>query len=159
MTRESLAEIFVTYGDDAEPALAAWANLDPEAWSTYVDVAAEFRYHLDYAKWRRAMVRSAKAEAVQKQTGQARLFEMPESEAKVELRSKLVLDGVEHDLAGLAGDKGADIIRLVAERDLSPALTTVNRCRTLLRLADHMDAEAERLGRDVSAGEVLGWAA
>lgn len=158
MTRP-LAEIFDAYGDDAKAGLAAWANLNPESWSAYVDAAAERQYRGDYAVWRRRLISTAQQERVAEDNGQARLFEPPEPGALTDFRQRVVLDGIEHDMADLEGADGAAVIRKVAERDLAPAVTTVSRCRSMLKLADHMDAETERLGRPVSAGEVLGWAA
>lgn len=151
--------IFEQYGDDAAAALQAFANVDNAGWSTYTDEAAEIRYRQDYAKWRRSITRSAKAEAVKADSGQVRLFEPPESQATIALRTRVVWDGEEHYLAMLRGRDGADVIRKVAQRDLAPAKTTVARCRNLLGLADHMEAETVRLGRPASAGEVLGWSA
>lgn len=155
----ALSDVFAAHGADAESGLAAYANTDPQGWSSYIDDAAVMRYRSDQANWARSLVRSVERERITSATGQARLFEPGETDAHIKVRERLRLDGIDHDLGPLAGKEGVDVIRKVAERDLSPALTTVNRCRTLLRLADHMDAESERLGRPVTAGEVLGWAA
>jgi len=157
--RRSLTEIFDAYGDAASDALAAWANIDSEAWSDYVDQAAEKQYRSDYGAHRRSMTRAVEKEALAAEAGQAQLFETSGSTVKVELRRTLVLDGVEYDVAELAGHDGAAIARKVAERDLAPSLTTLNRCKFTLQLADHVDAETERLGRPVTFAEVLGWAA
>lgn len=157
--RQSLVEVFDAYGPDARGGLDAWANTDPEAWSDYVDSAAEKQYHADRAGYRRSHLRSAAREALAENAGQARLFEVPSTEEQVEIRRTLVLDGVEYDVGSLAGHDGAAVARKVAERDLVPALTSVNRCRFTLKLADHVDEETERLGRPVSFAEVLGWAA
>lgn len=156
---QTLTEVFDAYGDDAGAALAAFANLDPEAWSLYVDSAAEKQYLSDYRNHRRSLTRSVEKEALAEYAGQAQLFDPGPSAERVELRRVLVLDGREYEVAALSGHEGAAIARKVAERDLAPSLTTVNRCRFTLRLADHVDAETERLGRPVTFGEVLGWAA
>lgn len=154
----ALSDVFAAYGADAESGLAAYANVDPEGWSDYVDSAAIKRYRDDYANYARSLVRLVEKERIASDAGQARLFEVAEG-AQIKMRERIILDGVEHDLGALTARNGADVIRKVAARDLAPAVTTVERCRALLRLADHMEAESERLGRDVSAGEVLGWAA
>lgn len=155
MSRVPVA-IFEQYGDDAEAALQAFANISNAAWSEYVDESTERQYRLDYSAWRRSLARSARKERLADDSGQVRLFEPPESSAKVELRERLVLDGNEFELRTLT-DTG--VIRKVAQRDLAPAVTTVERCKSYFALADHMDAETDRLGRPVTAGEVLGWAA
>lgn len=155
----TLQAIFDEYGDDATAALAAYANIDPEGWSAYCDSAAEKQYRVDRAAHRRSLIRSVEKDVIAAASGQARLFEVPAHEEQVELRSTFVYEGVEYDVGSLAGHDGAAIARKVAERDLAPSLTTVNRCRFTLRLADHVDAETERLGRPVTFGEVLGWAA
>lgn len=156
---QTLQEVFDAYGADAESALAAYANIDPEGWSLYADSAAEKQYLSDYRNHRRSLTRSVEKEALASVSGQARLFEVPPSTERVELRRILILDGEEHDLATLAGHEGSSIARKVAERDLAPSLTTLNRCRFILQVADHVDAETERIGRPVSFAEVLGWAA
>lgn len=159
MSRHSnaLTDVFATYGDDATAALEAFANVDHEAWSAYVDAAAEKQYRADYGSWRRGLIKSTTAEAIAKATGQVRLFEPPESSPAIDFRARIVLDGEEHSLASLAGAPGAEVLREVAQRDIRPAATTVKRCRQMLALADHLEAETERIGRDVSVAEVLGW--
>lgn len=156
---QTLQDIFEAYGDDAEMALEAYANIDPEGWSLYVDSAAEKQYVSDYRNHRRSLTRSVAKEALAEAAGQAQLFDPGPSAERVELRRIIVFEGQEFDLGTLAGHDGAAIARKVAERDLAPSLTLVNRCKFTLRLADHVDAETERLGRPVTFGEVLGWAA
>jgi hypothetical protein len=161
MSRHSnaLTDVFAAYGDDAEAALEAFANVDHEAWSAYVDRAVAKQYHADYASWRRGLVRSTTADAIASRSGQVRLFEPTESAPIIDFRARLVLDGDEYELASLRGHHGADVLRSAAQRDFGPAATTLKRCRQMLALADHIEAETGRLGRDVSVAEALGWEA
>ena len=153
----TLTEVFEAYGHDATEALEAFANLDHESWSTYVDAAAEKQYLADYKNYVRSLTRSVDKEALKADAGQVRLFEPTDGAAEFRMRERLRLDGHEYDLASLAGISGAQIIREAAERDLKPALTTINRCKAQFQLAKHIEGESERLGREVAAGEVLGW--
>jgi len=152
----ALTAVFEAYGEDVAAALAAYANTDPEGWSAFVDAAAEKQYLADCRNWSRQLVGSVVKERLEQVTGQARLFELAASEARIEFRERLRLDGVEHEVATL---KDTSVIRKVADRDEAAARTTLVRSARLRRLADHIDAETERLGRPVTAGEVLGWAA
>lgn len=155
--RQSLRDVFDAYGDDAEAGLQALANTDPPFWSEYVDAAAAKQYKADYRRHRATITASASREAVAEAAGQARLFIPPESEERIELRRVVILDGQEYDLARLSGHDGTAIAREVAYRDMKPAATVMARSRFVLRLCDHIDAETERLGRDVSFAEALGW--
>lgn len=161
MTRmhSSLTAVFEAYGDDAQAGLAALANTDPPFWSAYTDSAAERQYRSDHARYRRSLLTLVDKDAIARVSGQPRLFDVPEGESLVQLRSVLVLDGVQYDIGGLAGATGASVLRGVAQRDLAPATTVVNRCRIMLRLADHIEAETSRLSRDVTVAEVLSLAA
>lgn len=152
----ALTSVFEAYGEDAKSALEAYGNVDNEGWSCYVDAAAEKQYLADYRNWSRQLVGSVARERLERRSGQARLFELDETATQLDLRRRLRLDGEEFDLAALAD---TSTIRKVADRDESGARTTLVRSRVLRKLADHMDAESERLGRPVTAGEVLGWAA
>jgi hypothetical protein len=153
-TPSPLAAVFDAYGDDAEAGLAALANTDPAFWHAYVDEAAERRYRNDYSSHRRTLKVSMQKDATRSAAGQARLFE-PGPGAMVELREVLVYDGTEYHLADLEGEEGAAILRKVAERDLAPALTTVERSRSYLRLAEHLTTETHRLDRSVKVAEVI----
>jgi hypothetical protein len=153
---KTLTEVFEAYRDEAQAALAAYANVDPEGWSEYVDRSAAKCYLADYAHWRNSQVRRVEADAIAAANGQARLFEV-EPGVAVDVRTVLVLGGVEYEVGSLVGATGAAILRAVAQRDLKPAVTTVKRCKNWFSLADHIVAESERLGRDVSVAEVLGW--
>lgn len=155
----ALKDVFEAHGDDAETALSAFANTAPAEWSEFVDRAAEKEYLRCYKNWVGSHLKRAEKERLTADSGQARLFEPPEPALTVVFRERLFLDGREYDLASLKGYDGADVLARVADRDESPAVTTVQRCRNMRGLAEHMRAETERLGRDVSAGEVLGWAA
>lgn len=160
---KSLVAVFDAYEDDAAAGLVALAtaglvalaNTDPPLWHSYVDAAAERQYRSDYARHRRSLIVLARKDDLSATRGQARLFEVDDSDALVRLREVLVLDGSQHRLAELAGADGAAVLRRVAERDLAPATTVVSRCRTMLKLADHLETESTRLRRDVSVGEVL----
>lgn len=159
----SLVATFEAYGpDEADDALAAYAQTDPDAWSAYVDTAAARRWKADRRGWLKSQVAAVEREAIAATAAdQPRLFEVApvEGVAQLVLRERLVLDGEEFDLGRLSGLEGAKIVRKVAERDLTPALTTVVRSRQMLQLAEHVTTESERLGRDVTFGEVLGWVA
>lgn len=151
----SLVEVFEAYGHDAEAGLAALGQTDPPFWSIYVDAAAEKQYRADHRRYQRSLLRMVQKDAVDIGRGQAKLFELPAGEAEVALRAELILDGETFALDHLAGLEGAAVLRRVAERDLAPATTTLNRCRMLLRIADHIEAETERTGRDVAVADVL----
>ena len=151
----SLVEVFEQYGHDATAGLAALANTDPPFWSAYVDAAAEKQYRADHRSYQRSLLRMVRRDDLTTSAGQARLFEVPQSDEEVALRRELVLDGETYQLALLAGLDGAAVLRRVAQRDLAPATTTVKRCRILLQLADHIEAETERVGRDIAVGDVL----
>ena len=153
----SLTEVFEAYGDDADSALEAWANVDPEAWSDYCDGAAVRRYTADYAAFVRTLTHSVDREALKAEAGEARLFEVTEASAEFRMRERIRLEGREYALASLSGAAGAEIIRAAALRDRKAALTTIQRSAAQMRLADHIEHESDRLGRDVTAGEVLGW--
>jgi hypothetical protein len=147
-------DIFDAYPVAAD-GLAAWANVDHDAWSAFVDSAAEKQYDTERASWVRSLTQSVRKDALKANNGQARLFEPPESATRVELRERIVWSGQEYLLADLAGRDGAAVLRKAMQRDLKPALTTVQRCRNGLALADHIEGESDRLGRDVSVSEVV----
>lgn len=154
---KALTEVFEACGDsDVDLALSTYANTAPDEWSEFVDRSAGKEYLRCYLNWVRSHVKEVERERLTEHAGQARLFELPPSPVVVEFRERLILDGREHELATLADPA---VIRKVASRDLTPAVTTVERCKGYFALADHMEAESERLGRPVTAGEVLGWAA
>lgn len=151
----TLYDLFEAYGDKPTEALAAWANVDPDAWSKFTDEASENRYHADFRRWLGRQVATVKADALKQASGQARLFEPPDSGTLVELREWLLIDGEQVRFIDLEGRAGASLIRKVMTRDLKPALTTVNRCKYGLALADHIETESDRLGRDVAVHEVV----
>lgn len=64
----------------------------------------------------------------------------------------------EYDQLRLAGPEGARILRTVAQRDQLHARTTFERSHFQLKLAEAIEVESRRLGRDVSVAEVLGLA-
>ena len=89
--------------------------------------------------------------------GEVRLFEPPEPDAVIEMRSVIIHDGREYALADLAGATGAAILRAAMIRDLKPATTTVARCKNGFALADCLAQLSELEGRDVSVSEVMCW--
>lgn len=151
----SLNDLFDAYREDARGALAAWANTDHDGWSAFVDGAAEEKYRNRYRRWLSGQVERFSADAIKAKRGEVRLFEPPESGVMIELRRTLILDGAEVSLLSLAGRAGAGALRQAMQRDLAPAKTTIARCRHGLALADHIEAESERIGRDVSVAEVI----
>lgn len=155
---QSLEAVFEAYGDDAEAGLQAFGNTDPPAYAAYVDAAAAKQYRADHGTYRRSALLLATKDIAQQAAGQAHLFDPGPSTKRVDIRRILVLDGVEYDIATLSGTAGAEVVRRVAERDLAPATTTIERCRYMLQAAEHVAQESDRLGRDVSFGEVLGLA-
>ena len=60
----ALSDVFAAYGTDATAGLEAYANVDNEGWSDYVDGAAEMRYRSDYANWSRSLARLASSTPV-----------------------------------------------------------------------------------------------
>lgn len=153
----NLTDVFAEYGDDAEAALAAYANLDPRAWSHFVDTAAEATYRRRYGAW----LRSQKV-LVRTEKDQPNLFGNVGGKA-VKLRATVVerAEGkrAEHDITALAGDDGAKILRSVANRDSAPAKTALVHANMLLTLADEVERRSALEGRPVSVAEVLGIAA
>lgn len=84
-------------------------------------------------------------------------------QAEKHIRERIVIqndDGErqEYDQFSLAGAEGAKVLRAVAERDKRHAETTFERSHLQFKLADAIEAESVRLGRDVSVAEVLGLA-
>lgn len=156
ITPSPLVAVFDAYGEDAEAGLAALANTDPPFWHAYTEAAVVRQYRSDYAKHRRTLTLSVAKENLATDAGQARLFEVDESEVRVKIREVLTLDGREYPLLSLAGEDGAAVLRKVAQRDLGPARTTVARCRQMERLGDHLSVESSRLHREVTVAEVLG---
>jgi hypothetical protein len=147
-------DIFDNY-EEPRDGLEAWANVDPDGWSAFVEGAAERRYQNERAAWVRSQVQSVAFDMKKKAKGEVRLFELPESATTIDIRERLIVDGKEVILLKLAGKSGADVLRQAMDRDMKPALTTVRRCKTGFALADHIEAESERLRRDVSVAEVV----
>lgn len=150
-------ELFEEYGNDARSALDAMANVAPEAWSQFVDAAAEAQYKKRYAEWVRAHTKK-----VVHASGQSPLFG-PEEMKKLTVRERVVLTvnggREEYDFLSLSGPEGAAILLAVAERDERPARTTLVRSNAMKKLAKEMLAQSQSEGRPVSVGEVLGVAA
>lgn len=160
---KALAAIFDAYGDDVDAALVAFANTANEEWSTYSDNAVRKQYLADLASHVRSQtvdVDFANLNVRSEIAGEPRLFDPgPAMTQRVTLREFVVHAGHRYALADLSGLAGAQILRAVALRDRKPAKTALVRCQRDLALADHIEAETERLGRPVSAAEVLGLAA
>lgn len=153
-TSAAKAEVFDAYGDGPD-ALEAFANLHHQEWSEFVDSAALKQWKAEYATWRRGQVRSVERDLIAADRGSARLFDLPEGATRIDIRSRLIFAGIEHDTFDLAGRDGAAVLRLVAERDGAPARTVLVRSNLYVKLADHIESESKRLGRDVSVAEVL----
>lgn len=150
----NLSTIFEAYGEDSAAALAAFANLDPQAWSEYNDRAAERQYRAEYRTW----VRSQKAQLLT-ESQQVKLFGDSDVD-RIVVRERLVTkrDGErqEHVTFSLAGAEGAAILREVAKRDSKGAKTTLARMAALRKLADEVERRSKAEGRPVSVAEVLG---
>lgn len=149
-------DIFEQYGlDEARAALDAWLNVDPEGFHKWSDLAEERQYRIEYRRWLGKQTVVADVTEI-KGPRQPRLFEPPAASKGVELRQTVIHEGTERHLLGLAGLEAARVLREVSTRDLTPALTAVNRAKLGLALADHIESETERLGRPVSVAEVVG---
>lgn len=151
---EILAELFEHYADDAEGALAAMANVAPDVWSHYTDIAAMRMYLADYKSW----VRQQTRQVAKVGPKAARLFEVDDAE-RVTLRTRIALlfDGrrCEFDVLSLAGAEGAAILRAAADRDERPARTTLIRATFYRKLADEVQRRSETERRDVSVAEIV----
>lgn len=147
-------DIFEAYGDEPRAALDAWLNVDPEGFARWSDQAEERQYHAEFMRWVRG--KTIKLERVEQNPGQTRLFEPPATSRGVKVRAALIHGGEIMETEQLAGLEGARFIRAAMTRDLAPAKTTVARCAYGFALADHLEAETERLGRPVSVAEVVG---
>lgn len=148
-----LHELFEKYGHDAEAALAAYANADPEGWSMFVDRAAASAYRAKRGSW----LRSLRARLVK--TEQVNLFGETAT-SSVEIRERVVShrDGErqEHDTFALAGHDGAEVLRQIADRDEKAALPTLTAAKRLRKIASEMDRMTDKAGRPVTVAEVLG---
>lgn len=151
-------DLFAAYGDDVDAALDAWPNLDPEGYAAWEASLARRAYLNAYRAWVRTQTVELERDELRQRTGQTRLF-TPEPAADLSLRKIVNVDGDLFALAALAGKRGADALRRIAERDSRPAATTLARARQLEKLAAHIEAESQRLGRDVTVAEALGVAA
>lgn len=150
-------EYFEEYGTDADSALAAMANVDPELWSEFVDRAARELYLAHRQSWVRSQVSEV---AVPK--SQAQLFSA-ETMKNLTVRKTIVtvVDGerCEFETLDLAGEDGAAILEGVAARDERPAKTTIKRTKDYRQLARLVREATAAQGRPVSVREVLGIAA
>lgn len=154
---EVLVELFDAYGNDAQAALEAMANVDPLTWSTFVEEAAARQYRSEYAAWVRRQTKELSIA-----NSAPRLFSVDEVR-EVTLRERIVIrqDGErrEHALMALAGAHGAAIIRTACQRDERGARTTLGRTAALKKLAAELERRSEAEGRPVSVAEILGEAA
>lgn len=148
-------DIFAAYGDDVRAGLDAWLNVDAEDFHRWSALAEERQYRTEYRRWLGRQTMTADATAVTSPAAQPRLFEPPASTKKVEMRTALIHEGETKPLDQLAGLEAVRVLRDVCQRDLAPALTAVNRAKFGLALADHIEAETERLGRPVAVSEVM----
>lgn len=148
------AELFTAYGDDPRAILDAWPNLDPQGYAIWSDKAEERQILTEYRRW--ARTQTIKLERNPDHEEHPALFPQPRKGKAITVRQTVVHDGEEVALLSLTGHEGATLLRQAMLRDLGPASTTVDRCRYGIKLADLIDAETERLGRPVSAAEILG---
>lgn len=147
--------IFEAYGADARAGLDAWLNVDPDDLHRWSDQAEERQYRAEYRRWLGRQTVVADAAEIAEGPQQPRLFEPPKATRTVELRSTVIHEGESKPLGDLAGLEAVRVLRDVCRRDLTPALTAVNRAKFGLALADHIEAETERLGRAVTVAEVI----
>lgn len=148
-------DLFAAYGDDVDGALGAWPNVDPTGYAAWSGQAERRQYRNEYRRWLSRQTITAARDTIQNR-GQVRLFEPPTAAKGIQLRSTMIHQGEQMPVLGLSGDEGARVLRQICQRDLTPALTAVARAKFGLALADHIEAETERLGRPVSVAEVIG---
>lgn len=146
-------EYFEEYGTDADSALAAMANVDPDLWSEFVDRAARELYLSQRQSWVRAQVTQvAIAES------QSQLFSAATMKSLTVRKTVVtVIDGErrEFETLDLAGEEGAAILEGVADRDERPAKTTIRRTKDYRQLARVVREMSAAQGRPVSVREVL----
>ena len=150
------SEIFATYGDDIDAMLAAWPNLDPAGYATWERTALRRLANADVRAWQRRQHVRVDREVRTVNAGQDRLVDVPaKRREEVRMRAKVTTDRGSADFLGLGGKNGAKVLREAAMRDKPGAATTLDRCNRMLRLAELIESESERLGRDVTVAEVL----
>ena len=150
------SEIFATYGDDIDALLEAWPNLDPEGYAVYERNALRRLLSADLKAWQRRQTVHVAAEMRAEHAGQDRLVDVPAKRpAPVAMRATVATDSGSEDFLALAGQHGADVLRQAALRDKPGAATTLARCERMLRIAELIESESARLGRDVTVAEVL----
>ena len=150
-------EIFEEYGDDAEAALAAFANVAPHEWAEFTESAVENHYRERYRAWKRSQT----AEYVPA-SNQTQLFDDKTMKALTARKTVVqTIDGErhEHEVMALAGEDGAEVLDYVAQRDERPAKTTLKRAKVYRELAKVVRERSIAEGRPVSVAEVLGIAA
>lgn len=150
-------EYFEEYGTDADAALAAMANVDPDLWSEFVDRAARELYLSQRTAWVRAQVTQ-----VAITDDQIQLFSAAQMKSLTVRKTVVtVIDGrrCEFETLDLAGEEGAAILEGVADRDERPAKTTVRRAKDYRKLAKIVREKSASEQRPVSVREVLEGAA
>lgn len=158
---EWLDKIYDRLGGDLDgpTAVQIAIDLDDEQYQEHMARAGERQLVTDLKNLERRRLRTVKSDIREAAVGAVTLFDASEYEtdAATLVRERIRFDGRSVPVANLAGVRGAEIAMEVATRDLGQALTTVSRARFMQAVARHVIAETERLGRDVSFGEVLGW--
>lgn len=152
----SKSEMFAAYDGDVQAILEAWPNLDPEGYAAWERTALIRLLSADVRRWQSRQTVTVEADERAEQAGQGRLVDVPAKRKRVEFRAKVSTDnGGSVDFMALAGDAGALTLRQAALRDKPAAATTLARCERLLRIAELIESESQRLGRPVSVAEVI----
>lgn len=151
------SEIFAAYDGDIDAILEAWPNLDPVGYALWEGQALARLLRADVKAWERRQTVRIDADLRAEHAGQERLVDVgePVRRERVKARAKIATDKGSVDFLSLAGPKGAAILRSAANRDLPGALETVARRKRDLTIADLIESESARLGRDVTVAEVL----
>lgn len=150
------SEIFAAYDGDIDAILEAWPNIDPVGYAAWERTALKRLLRADVRAWRGRQHVQIDRELHAEHAGQDRLVDVPEARReRVKVRAKVTTDAGASDFLALSGKAGADVLRQAALRDKPGALTTVERCERMLKVADLIESESVRLGRDVTVAEVL----
>lgn len=151
------SEIFAAYDGDIDAILEAWPNIDPVGYALWEGQALARLLRADVKAWERRQTVRIDADLGDQRAGQDRLIDVgePVRRERVKARAKVATDKGSEDFLSLAGQHGADVLRQAALRDKPGAVTTVQRCERMLKIAALIESETARLGRDVTVAEVL----
>ena len=150
------SEIFAAYDGDLDAILEAWPNLDPEGYALWEQTALRRLLRTDVRGWRARQHVQVDREIHAERAGQDRLVDVPvKRRESVTMRATVTTDAGSESFLDLAGQAGADVLRQAAQRDKPGAATTLARCERMLRIAELIESESARLGRDVTVAEVL----